>query len=179
MMTVRIADIFSGTHSIGSTLRIQGWVRTRRDSKAGLSFVNVHDGSCFDPLQVIAPSTLENYADEIQRLSSGCSVQIEGILKASEGKGQSVELEATSVSVVGWVDDPKHTPCSQRHSMEFLRTVAHLRPRTNLIGAVTRVRHCLSQAVHRFFDERGFYWIHTPHKVQIAKALGNNSGFRH
>jgi len=177
-MTVRISEVFAGSYPIGSTISVQGWVRTRRDSKAGLSFVNIHDGSCFDPLQVIAPNTLGNYAKDVQRLSSGCSVKVEGILKASEGKGQTVELEATSVTVVGWVEDPETYPMQpKRHSMEFLRSVAHLRPRTNLIGAVTRVRHALSQAVHRFFDARGFYWIHTP-IITGADCEGAGEQFR-
>ena len=159
----RIEDILKGQVAVGDTISISGWVRTRRDSKAGFSFVNVHDGTCFSPLQVIADNTLTNYETDVKRLSAGCSVTVIGVLKASEGKGQSFELQANSVQVHGWVEDPETYPMQpKRHSMEYLREVAHLRPRTNLIGAMTRVRHCLSKAIHDFFSDEGFYWIHTP-----------------
>ena len=149
--------------NVGSTVRIQGWVRTRRDSKAGLSFIQVHDGSCFDPIQVVADGDLPNYTDGVQRLSTGASVDITGTLVESQGKGQSVEIQASEIKIVGLIAEPDKYPMSpKRHSREFLREQAHLRPRTNLIGAVTRIRHALSQAVHRFFHEDGFFWIHTP-----------------
>ncbi|MDP2315089.1 MAG: asparagine--tRNA ligase [Pseudomonadota bacterium] len=163
MGVVRIADCLSGKVPVGNAVTVQGWVRTRRDSKAGLSFVQVHDGSCFAPIQVIAEAALPNYADEIKRLGTGCSVSVEGVLVQSPAAGQAVEIKATSVTVVGWVEDPETYPMQQKqHSMEYLREQGHLRPRTNIVGAVTRVRHTLAQAVHRFFHERGFYWIHTP-----------------
>jgi asparaginyl-tRNA synthetase len=142
---------------------VRGWVRTRRDSKAGLSFIHVHDGSCFEPLQVVAPGDLPNYQTEIAHLGAGCAIVATGTLVASQGKGQAVELSARAVEVVGWVDDPETYPIQQkRHTLEYLREVAHLRPRTNTLGALTRVRHCLSQAIHRFFHDEGFFWIHTP-----------------
>ena len=135
------------------TTRLKGWI----------SFIQVHDGSCFDPIQVVASSDLENYEQEIQRLSTGSSVDIVGALVESQGKGQSVEIQATQNIAVGLIAEPETYPMSpKRHSREFLREQAHLRPRTNLIGAVTRIRHALSQAVHRFFHEDGFFWIHTP-----------------
>ena len=163
MLKHRITDVLKGKFPTGETVAVEGWIRTRRDSKAGLSFINVHDGSCFDAIQVVAPSDLENYESEILKAGVGCSVHVEGTLVESQGKGQSVEIQATKIEVVGWVDAPESYPMQpKRHSMEYLREVAHLRPRTNIIGAVTRVRHCLSQAVHRYFDEHGFYWIHTP-----------------
>ena len=158
-----IASILGSETSTGNTLTIQGWVRTRRDSKAGLSFVHVHDGSCFDPLQVVAPNTLANYQNQVLHLSSGCAVRVTGELVASQGKGQKVELQAHKIEVISWVEDPDTYPIApKRHTFEYLRTVAHLRPRTNSIGAVTRVRHCLAQAMHRFFHEHGYFWIHTP-----------------
>ena len=158
-----ISKLLSGAVPVGETVTIKGWVRTRRDSKAGLSFLNVHDGTCFAPLQVVVPGDLPNYADEIVRLGAGCSVAVTGELVASQGQGQAVELKAASVQVVGWVDDPETYPVQpKRHTMEYLREVAHLRSRTNVIGAATRVRNCLAQAVHRFYHERGFFWIHTP-----------------
>src|SRR5262245_63196559 len=101
-----IAPVLTGKIPVGSRLAVRGWVRTRRDSKAGLSFIHVHDGSCFDPLQVVAPAALANYESEIKRLTSGCSVVAVGTLTASQGQAQAVELQAQSVAVVGWVDDP-------------------------------------------------------------------------
>ena len=147
----------------GSETHVQGWIRTRRDSKAGLSFLAVHDGSCFDPIQVVVESGIHNYESEVLRLTTGCAVDIVGTIKASEGKGQSIELLASEVKVVGWVEDPDTYPMSpKRHTMEHLREYAHLRPRTNVSGAVARVRNCIAQAIHRFYYERGFNWVHTP-----------------
>lgn len=162
MAQVPISDILSGQHEIGQTVTVKGWVRTKRDSKAGLSFVALHDGSCFDPVQVIALNSLSNY-DDVLKLTTGCSLAVEATVKPSEGQGQALELEATRIEIIGWVDNPDTYPmAAKRHSIEFLREQAHLRPRTNVIGAVTRVRNCLSQALHRFFYERGFNWISTP-----------------
>ena len=139
---------------------VQGWIRTRRDSKAGPLLPAVHDGSCFDALQVVAPATLANYQDEVLHLTAGCAVTVTGTVAASQGQGQAVELLADSVVVVGWVDDPDTYPISpKRHSFEYLREVAHLRARTNTFGAVARVRHRLAMAIHRYFDEHGFYWV--------------------
>jgi asparaginyl-tRNA synthetase len=163
MTELTIAEILAGKLEVGSRVTVEGWVRTRRDSKAGLSFIHVLDGSGFDPIQVVAPAELENYEDTVQKISTGCALRVEGELVASQGKGQSVEIKADRVDVVGWVDDPETYPMqAKRHTMEYLRQVAHLRPRTNIISAVTRVRHTLSQAIHRFHHERGFFWIHTP-----------------
>lgn len=148
---------------IGDTVRVQGWVRTRRDSKGGLSFVQVHDGSCFDPIQVVATEELPNYAADVLRMTTGASVDVVGTLVESQGKGQRVEIQATEAILVGEVENPETYPMApKRHSREYLREQAHLRPRTNLIGAVARIRNCLAQAVHRFFHAEGFYWIHTP-----------------
>jgi len=148
---------------VGDRVRLQGWVRTRRDSKAGLSFVQLHDGSCFEPAQVVAPGELENYASEVQHLTTGCSLIAEGEVVASEGKGQSVEIQATRIEPVGMVDDPETYPMpAKRHTFEYLREQAHLRVRTNAFSAMARVRHCVANAVHRYFHENGFYWVHTP-----------------
>ncbi len=164
MSTVHpISNLLGGQVAVGHPVTVRGWVRTRRDSKAGLSFIAIHDGSCFDPVQVVAPNTLDNYATEIQHLTTGCAVLATGALVASQGKGQSVEIQAETVRVLGWVDDPETYPVSpKRHTFEYLREVAHLRPRTNSIGAMARVRHCLSQAIHRFLHENGYLWVHTP-----------------
>jgi asparaginyl-tRNA synthetase len=174
----RIAEILSGAVATGSRVVLEGWVRTRRDSKAGLSFIHVSDGSCFDPLQVVAPSELPNYQDEVLKVTTGCAVRVEGELVASEGKGQNMEVRAASLEVVGWVDDPETYPMQpKRHSMEYLREVSHLRPRTNVISAVTRVRHTLAQAIHRFFHDNGFFWIHTP-IITASDAEGAGEMFR-
>jgi asparaginyl-tRNA synthetase len=180
-----IADLLAGKVSTGTSVNIHGWVRTRRDSKAGLSFINVHDGSCFDPIQVVAPAPgsegsagLTNYESEILKLTTGCSIIVRGTLVESQGKGQSVEIQAEAIEVVGWVDDPDTYPVSaKRHTFEYLREVAHLRPRTNTFGAIARVRHCLAQAVHRFYHERGFFWIHTP-IITASDAEGAGEMFR-
>lgn len=172
-----ISSLFSGQVPTGEIVTVRGWVRTRRDSKAGLSFVNVHDGSCFAALQVVVMNSIENY-EEVQRLTTGCAVECEGELVPSQGKGQSVELAATRVKIVGWVDDPETYPVPmKRHTREYLREVAHLRMRTNLFGAVTRVRNSLAQAVHRYFHEHGFYWIHTP-IITASDAEGAGELFR-
>ena len=157
------ADLLAGKVPVNSTITVHGWVRTRRDSKAGVSFIALSDGSGFEPLQVIAAKQLPNYQEEILKLTSGCAIIATGKLVASPAAGQPVELQAENIEVVGWIDDPDTYPISPKyHTLEYLREHAHLRPRTNVIGAVTRVRHCLSMAIHRFFHERGFYWIHTP-----------------
>ncbi len=163
MSQVMVVDALAGRVPVGSQMTVKGWIRTRRDSKAGLSFLTVHDGSCFDPIQVVAPNTLSNYEDEVLRITAGCSVIVQGELVESQGKGQAFEVQASSIEIVGWVDDPDTYPiAAKRHTFEYLREVAHLRPRTNTFGAVARVRHCLAMAVHRYFDEHGFAWIHTP-----------------
>ncbi|MCP4414057.1 MAG: asparagine--tRNA ligase [Gammaproteobacteria bacterium] len=163
MAKYSIAQALAGDCSAGNEIELCGWVRTRRDSKAGLSFVNLHDGSCFDPIQVIVASSLDNYQSDVLKLTAGCSIKVTGTLVESPGKGQQYEVQATGIEVIGWVEDPDTYPISpKRHSMEYLREVAHLRPRTNVIGAVTRVRNTVAQAIHRFFHENGFYWIHTP-----------------
>lgn len=144
-------------------MRVRGWVRTRRDSKAGLSFIHVSDGSCFDSIQVVAPSTLSNYASEVLKITAGCAVDVLGVLVASQGQGQKVEIRASEVRVVGWVTDPEKYPMQPKHhSLEFLRGVAHLRPRSNTFGALARVRHTMAQAIHRYFHEQGFVWVNTP-----------------
>ena len=175
---VSVARVNGGQVPIGAEVTVRGWVRTRRDSKAGLSFIHVHDGSCFEPLQIIAPGDLPNYQTEIAHLGAGCAITATGTLVASQGKGQAVELSARAVQVVGWVDDPETYPIQQkRHTLEYLREVAHLRPRTNTLGALTRVRHCLSQAIHRFFHDDGFFWIHTP-IITASDAEGAGEMFR-
>ncbi|RUM37655.1 MAG: asparagine--tRNA ligase, partial [Desulfobulbus sp.] len=147
--------------SIGRELTVCGWVRTRRDS-GSLSFVEINDGSCLSNLQVIADSGLENFADEIKKLSTGSSVEVCGTLVASPAKGQEVELQAGKVTVLGYADPATYPLQKKRHSFEFLRTITHLRPRTNALGAVSRLRSALGSGIHEFFADHGFYQVHTP-----------------
>ena len=158
-----VKTLLSGQIAVGSKVTLAGWVKTRRDSKAGFSFISVNDGSCFNNMQVVAEKALSNYDDEILRLTAGCSVAVDGTLVASQGKGQSVEVHAESVKVLGFVEDPDSYPMSaKRHSVEYLREYAHLRPRTNLMGAVMRIRNAAAFAVHSFFQQEGFIWLSTP-----------------
>jgi len=139
-----VAEIFQGKVETQSEVVIKGWVRTRRTSKAGISFVALYDGSCFDPIQIVAPEGLENYSSELVHLGAGCAIEATGTLVESSGKGQSLEVQATGIKVIGWVDDPETYPIAKkRHTFEYLRSQAHLRPRTNAIGAVTRLRNSL------------------------------------
>ncbi len=158
-----VKTCLSGEIAVDTTVTTQGWVKTRRDSKAGLSFISLHDGSCFSPIQIVAPNTLPNYQDEIQKLTAGCAIKTHGKLVESQGKGQAFEIQAENIEVVGWVENPETYPIqAKRHTLEFLREVAHLRPRTNTISAVTRIRNSISQAIHRFLHSEGYYWVHTP-----------------
>jgi asparaginyl-tRNA synthetase len=178
MTSLTIKEILAGRVGVGEAVIIEGWLRTRRDSKAGLSFLQVHDGSCFDPIQVVAEASLPNYQSEILHLTTHCSVRVAGTLVESQGKGQRFEVKADEIEVVGWVENPDSYPVSaKRHTMEHLRSVAHLRPRTNTFGAVARVRDCLSSAVHRYFHEHGFFWVHTP-IITTNDAEGAGAMFR-
>ena len=178
MAVVSVQQALAGKVVAGSEVTVRGWVRTRRDSKAGLSFVNISDGSCFAPIQVVAPAALGNYEAEIKHLTAGCAVVATGTLVASQGQGQSFEIQASAIEVLGWVEDPETYPIQPKaHSLEFLREVAHLRPRTNLFGAVTRIRHTMAMAIHRFFHEEGFYWVNTP-IISTSDAEGAGQMFR-
>ena len=173
-----VRAILAGEAPAGEPVTVNGWVRTRRDSKAGISFVHLSDGSAFHPLQVVAPNTLPNYADEVLRLTAGCAVEATGTVVPSPARGQPFEMQAQAIKVVGWVDDPDTYPIQPKpHTLEFLREVAHLRPRTNVIAAATRVRHTLAQAIHRFFDEQGFFWVNTP-IITASDAEGAGALFR-
>ena len=161
--SLSVAAALKAQEQLGKTVTVKGWLRSKRDSKAGISFLAIHDGSAFDAIQAVVPSELPNYEDEILKLSTGCSVIVTGELVESQGKGQSVEIQANSVEVVGWVDDAESYPIAKkRHTFEYLRTQAHLRPRTNTFGAITRVRTTLANAIHNYFHSEGFNWINTP-----------------
>lgn len=158
-----IVAILKGQVPIGAQVTVKGWLRSKRDSKAGISFLAVHDGSAFDAIQAVVPATLANYQAQVLPLSTGCAVIVSGELVQSQGKGQSVEIQGSSVEVVGEVDDPETYPIAKkRHTFEYLRTQAHLRPRTNTFGAITRVRTTLANAIHNYFYSNGFQWINTP-----------------
>src|SRR5712691_8072833 len=171
-------EILAGRAPQDVPVTVKGWVRTRRDSKAGISFVHLSDGSSFHPVQVVAPTTLPNYTDEVMKLTAGCAVAATGMVVPSPAKGQPFEMQASAIHVIGWVDDPDTYPIQPKpHTLEFLRDVAHLRPRTNVIAAATRVRHTLAQAIHRFFDQDGFVWVNTP-IITASDAEGAGALFR-
>ncbi|CAN5168060.1 asparagine--tRNA ligase [soil metagenome] len=148
--------------SVGKQAILQAWVRTRRDSKGGFSFIELNDGSCQGNVQVVAPATLANYESEIKKLPTGASVTIEGEVKASPAKGQATEVHATSVLIHGGADPEKYPLQKKGHTFEFLRTIAHLRTRTNTFGAIARIRNQVSKSIHDFFQEQGFLYIHAP-----------------
>src|SRR5262249_54535448 len=148
--------------AIGKHVKVQGWVRTRRDSKGGFSFLELNDGSCQGNLQVVADGKLPNYEAEIKKLGTGASVSIAGEVRKSPAKGQATELHADTVTVHGHADSETYPLQKKGHSFEFLRTIAHLRPRTNTYGAIARLRNCVSKSIHDFFQEQGFLYLHTP-----------------
>ena len=157
----KIAEVIESS-DFGSEVTLMGWVRTRRDSKGGFSFLEINDGSTIKNIQVLAEGTLPNYTHEILRLTTGCSVIVKGVLVESPGKGQKLEVQATEVAVAGWADPETYPLQKKRHSFEHLRTIAHLRPRTNTFGAVARIRNAMSYAIHTFFQDRGFIYLHSP-----------------
>jgi asparaginyl-tRNA synthetase len=148
--------------AVGKQVQLSGWVRTRRDSKGGFSFLELNDGSCFGNVQILADAKLPNYESEIKKITAGVSVTVTGEVKASPAKGQPTEVHATTVTVHGWADPETYVMQKKRHTFEYLRTVAHLRPRTNTFGAVSRVRNCICRSIHDFFQEQGFLYIHPP-----------------
>ncbi len=159
----------------GGRARVRGWVRSARHAKA-LTFLEVSDGSCTAGLQVVAAPELRNYDSEVRHLRTGCAVDAEGILVDSPGSGQRFELRAESLETLGAVGDD-YPLQKKRHSFEFLRGIAHLRPRTNTLGAVLRVRNAAARAVHDFFQERGFVWLHAP-IITSSDAEGAGDLFR-
>src|SRR5882757_5005203 len=165
------------SESIGQEAILQGWIRTRRDSKGGFSFLEVNDGSCLANIQVVADAKLPNYESEIKQLSAGCSVTVRGELKASGGKEQATEVHAAEVIVHGWADPEEYPLQKKRHSFEKLREWAHLRPRTNTFGAIARVRNRICRSIHDFFQEDGFLYLHTP-IITASDCEGAGAMFR-
>lgn len=159
MTRTPIAQILS-SEEVPDSVLVQGWVRTKRDSKA-FSFIELNDGSCLSNLQIIADAVLPEYEDAVLHLTTGASVSVKGKIVPSEGKGQKWEMQATEVTLLGLAEED--FPLQKKgHSMEFLRSIAHLRPRSNLFGAVFRIRSRMAYAIHQFFHDRGFFWVHTP-----------------
>ncbi len=173
-----VKALLDGAFPVNETVTVEGWVRTRRDSKAGFSFVHVNDGSCLANIQLVANQDLDNYASDVLRLTAGSALRCIGTVVESQGKGQSVEIQVQSIDVLGDVEDPDTYPIQpKKHSYEFLRSVAHLRPRTNTFGAVTRIRHRAARAIHQFFDDMGYFWINTP-IITASDAEGAGQLFR-
>ena len=148
--------------SLGKSVLLQGWVRTRRDSKAGFSFVELNDGSSFGNVQVVVPGALPNYDSDIKLITPGSSIAVQGVVKESPGQGQATEVEAKGVELIGTADPATYPLQKKGHTLEFLRSIAHLRVRTNTFGAVARVRNRVSFSIHQFFQENGFFYVHTP-----------------
>ena len=163
--------------SIGQSVLLQGWVRTRRDSKAGFSFVELNDGSSFGNVQIVIPGELPNYESEIKQITAGSSVIVQGIVRESPGQGQVTEVEAKTIELVGTADPATYPLQKKGHSLEFLRSIAHLRVRTNTFGAVARVRNRVSFSIHQFFQENGFFYIHTP-IITASDCEGAGNMFR-
>jgi len=161
LVRTRIAEVLRNG-KIGQRYEVLGWVRSRRDSKAGFSFIDLNDGSCLKNLQIIADKELPEYEERVLKAYTGCSLKVIGVLSESPARGQAVELRAEKVEIIGPVDPIAYPLQKKRHSFEFLRTIAHLRPRTNTFGAVARVRNAVSYAIHKFFQDRGFIYVHTP-----------------
>ncbi|MFA5716925.1 MAG: asparagine--tRNA ligase [Desulfobulbaceae bacterium] len=160
MLPQQVSDILA-RKPVGTHIEISGWVRTRRDS-GGVSFLEISDGSCLDSLQVVADSGLDNYDREIRKITTGTSIQVAGLLVDSPAKGQEVEVRAERITVIGWSDAETYPLQKKRHGFEFLRSIPHLRPRTNALAAVARIRSRLDHAARSFFRERGFFLVHTP-----------------
>src|SRR5207245_10093721 len=157
-----VRDVLAGRAPHGASVTVKGWVRTRRDSKAGFSFVSVSDGSSFHPVQVVAANTLPNYSQEILKLTAGCAVEASGGIAPSPAKGQPFEMQASAIKVLGWVEDPDTYPIQPKaHSLEFLRDVAHLRPRTSTSAAATRVGPTLGAAIQRSVGSTRGFWAHS------------------
>jgi asparaginyl-tRNA synthetase len=163
--------------SIGRQITLQGWIRTRRDSKGGFSFLELNDGSCLANVQVVADASLPNYESEVKHLSPGCSATVRGEVKPSQGGGQATEVHAAEVTVHGWADPESYPLQKKRHTLEKLREWAHLRPRTNTMGAVMRVRNRICRSIHDFFQEEEFLYVHTP-IITASDCEGAGAMFR-
>ncbi len=176
METISVAQA-RRPEAIGKQVQLHGWVRTRRDSKGGFSFLQLNDGSSLGDVQVLAEKTLPNYESEVLKLHVGCSVTITGTVQASPAKGQATEVKADAVTVHGWADPATYPMQKKGHTLEFLREKAHLRPRTNTFGAVMRVRNQVCWSIHQFFQEQGFVYVHAP-VITASDCEGAGQMFR-
>lgn len=178
MKTVSVIDILKGKILINTKITVNGWLRTKRNSKCGISFLSIYDGSCFNTLQVIVKNNLLNYKSNVLKLTTGCSLSITGKLVKSLGKDQLFEIQTENINIIGWINNPNTYPISAKHhSLEHIREFAHLRPRTKLIGSITRIRHTVSQTIHHFMDKNGFFWISTP-IITSLNTEGSGEMFR-
>jgi asparaginyl-tRNA synthetase len=175
MKGLRIKHILDKT-PVGETVSISGWLRTRRDSKAGFSFLEVNDGSCLQGIQVLASTDLAEYDSVVKELTTGSALSVNGVLKESPGRGQRVELEARTIVALGSAP-PDYPLQKKKHTLEYLREIAHLRPRTNTLGAAMRLRHHLSFAIHDYFRQNDFFYIHTP-IITASDCEGAGAMFR-
>lgn len=158
-----VKELLTVPNLVSKEVKLRGWLKSRRDSKNGLSFLTVYDGSSIYPIQVIARGTLANYYSEILNTTKDCAIEVNGELIFSLGNKQKVEIKANKIVILGWIKNPETYPMSlKHHTVEHLRNHAHLRARTNLIGAVSRVRHKLAKFIHNFFENEGFLWVNTP-----------------
>lgn len=177
MHAISIIDVLNGNIPQNDKITVCGWIRTRRDSKARFSFLDLYDGSCLNSLQIIADYQLCNYKNEVLQLTSGCSVMVTGKIVKSTGIKQRIELIATKIKVLGWIDHPNTYPITaKKHTVEYLRSVSHLRPRTHIIGSITRIRNTLFQSIHNFMNNKGFLWIPTP-IITASDTEGNSQMF--
>lgn len=175
---IRVVELFARQEELlGTPVLVRGWVRTRRDSKAGVTFIELNDGSCLKSLQVVVEQGRPELVEALKSVTTGGAISVRGEVSPSPGKGQAVEIRAVRMENHGWADPATYPLQKKRHSFEFLRQIAHLRPRTNTIGAVARVRSRMSFAVHRFFQENGFVYVHTP-IITASDCEGAGEAFR-
>ncbi|QJC29756.1 asparagine--tRNA ligase [Enterobacteriaceae endosymbiont of Plateumaris pusilla] len=178
MLVSSISQLIKDKVKINSEITIGGWVRTKRNSKTGITFIVLYDGSCIDDIQIIANSSLNNYKEEILLITSGCSLMIIGKLVKSPKKLQNYEIQASKIKILGWVKNPEKYPISpKKHSLEYLRTVSHLRSRTKLISSITRIKHNTALYIHNFFHKKNFFWINTP-LITTLDTEGSGKMFR-
>ncbi|WP_338521622.1 asparagine--tRNA ligase [Candidatus Legionella polyplacis] len=176
--TYSIKDCFDKKNKINQIIKINGWVKTKRDSQKKLSFIDLNDGSCMQSIQIIASNVLQNYEKEILKLTSGCSINVIGLLTLSRGKKQNIEIHAKTIKVIGWIKNIKYYPIQAKyHTLQFLRNIPHLRPRTKIISAITRIRHSLSLIIHNYFHKKGYFWINAP-IITTNDCEGSSKMFR-
>ncbi|QJC37805.1 asparagine--tRNA ligase [Enterobacteriaceae endosymbiont of Donacia bicoloricornis] len=177
-LTSNISQLMTEKIKINSKVFIGGWVRNKRHSKLGISFINLYDGSCINDIQIIANNKLNNYKKEILNITSGCSLTVKGILKYSPKNLQKYEIHALKIKVIGWVYNPGKYPISpKKHSLKYLREVSHLRSRTKIISCITRIKHNIALYIHNFLNKKNFFWVNTP-LITTLDTEGSGKMFR-